>query len=1461
MVIMKKTILTAICLFISTSFLLSQSQSVVVANASGATITDWGTRTFTQQVNLGFNPAHLAVLVNLNHTWVADLQLKVTNPQGNSAIVFKELGTNPCFGCDGNNMNITFRDGAAVTYAALNATCSNNPAYSGQARSLQSMNSLLTGSVNGNWTIEIKDYWPAETGVINNIALLFTGGTIIPEYAINQQSNQYLYADPVQLGTGTFTNNKSDLRIPVIEGNIEFSRYYNSLNNEVSGPLGYGWSHSYRYSLVNRQDTAWDVHYADGHMATFIPLDEFGNSFPLYSGTLDSLQKNSDLSYSLYTREKIRYQFDPSGKLDSIIDLNGNATVLYYNGAILDSIAGPGGRLIELGYTDDKITSVKDPLNRYIYYEYDENDNLIKVINANSDTSCFVYDDAHLLLTAFNNLGDTVVHNSYDPLTSKVISQKDGHQQLTIFEYDTPEVGATSVTNPDNSEIIVLHDAYYRKTNETNELGHDRSYEYDIHSNEIKTTNELGEQIKRLYDSRANMLSDTLPGNRITDVVYNQFNSPLQIIDANGNQKNLFYNTLTNNLDSIMLADSTKVRYTYDSLGQMTQMTDGKGNITNYTYSDFGDLLSIQTAAGTRHFTYDAAGRKLSETDENGHTTTYTYDLNNNVLVVIDPLGKTVESTYDANNQLLSIKDKNGSITFYSYDKKGRKVSSTDPLGGITSYAFDVRDNLITVTDPNNHVVSYTYDAANRKTSMTNALGTTQYTYDPAGNLIRVTDPDNRFTDYTYTPTNKKASMTDGMGNLTSYTYDNNDNLISMTDALNRTTVYGYDGLNRMVTVTDPLGNETSVSYDAAGNRLTVTDPNGHPISYSYDSANRLISSADAAGNVISYTLDNNGNITTLTKPTGTITKTYDALNRIITVVNSTGDNYTFTYDDNGNVLTMTNLSGTSEMEYDSLNRLTGYTDPNGKSVGFEYDDAGNKTSMVYPGNKTVNYTYDGANDLVTVTDWLGKVYTYSYDASGRIRELLYPNEIRCSYTYDQAGRLISRIYYDADSTVMSGSYFDLNPVGNRISEQKFGQQSGVAEDLSRVYAYTADDIMLSDSIWTYTHDLSGNRIAETDGTVNAGYTFTVDNLLTGRTNTNADVFSYTYNPLGNRLSVTEGTEVKRFVVDISTNLSKVLQITDENGEVIADYIYGLGLLGQIDSLDNPLYYHFDGQHNTIMLTDENAEIQDWYTYDPFGTVVTHTGTTEQPFTFLGEYGVEAEAPGLYYVRARYYDALNGRFLSKDAFEYDLNYPQTINRYVYGLNSPISNYDASGLFSEGMMTAALAQYARGTTEYISSFLAGKFAYVSSRAGFTEAAIIAGTASLYLANNAMKDFTAGNYNFINSFTPGNTIANAKMAHDSDIAGIPYVDELLNLQPAKDAVRAWIYGNAVGGLGNLLFSGNLSNIATATNHLGNLNNFASSAILSSLFNMIPDLYKIYKGIEPSIFNDKPKTNCNY
>ncbi len=54
------------------------------------------------------------------------------------------------------------------------------------------------------------------------------------------------------------------------------------------------------------------------------------------------------------------------------------------------------------------------------------------------------------------------------------------------------------------------------------------------------------------------------------------------------------------------------------------------------------------------------------------------------------------------------------------------------------------------------------------------------------------------------------------------------------------------------------------------------------------------------------------------------------------------------------------------------------------------------------------------------------------------------------------------------------------------------------------------------------------------------------------------------------------------------------------------------------------------------------------YTYQPFGGHLTVSDNTENPFQFVGEFGVTTEPNGLNNVRARWFAPVNGRFLSKD---------------------------------------------------------------------------------------------------------------------------------------------------------------------------------------------------------------------
>jgi len=74
-------------------------------------------------------------------------------------------------------------------------------------------------------------------------------------------------------------------------------------------------------------------------------------------------------------------------------------------------------------------------------------------------------------------------------------------------------------------------------------------------------------------------------------------------------------------------------------------------------------------------------------------------------------------------------------------------------------------------------------------------------------------------------------------------------------------------------------------------------------------------------------------------------------------------------------------------------------------------------------------------------------------------------------------------------------------------------------------------------------------------------------------------------------------------------------------------------------------------------------------------------GSTSNPFTFIGGYGVMSEAGDLYFFRRRIYDPIISRFLSKDPIDGIFTKPSSLHPYQYSYNNPIIFIDPSGELS------------------------------------------------------------------------------------------------------------------------------------------------------------------------------------
>ncbi len=218
--------------------------------------------------------------------------------------------------------------------------------------------------------------------------------------------------------------------------------------------------------------------------------------------------------------------------------------------------------------------------------------------------------------------------------------------------------------------------------------------------------------------------------------------------------------------------------YAYNSLGEVTSVTDPMGNTTSYLYNANGEVTSV--------------------TDPMGNVTSYGYDAYGNRNSVTDPLGNKTTSAYSLDSQLTSSVAPDGNVsgqnpgaytTSYTYEPSGQLKSVTAPGSRTTSYQYDAAGNLVSTTDPMSRVTTSTYDANGRLCwsylgSVSNPScgsppsgATLHYYVDSTTTESRVVDPNGNATSYTYEDRaypGSKTSVTDALGNVTSIAYDAN---------------------------------------------------------------------------------------------------------------------------------------------------------------------------------------------------------------------------------------------------------------------------------------------------------------------------------------------------------------------------------------------------------------------------------------------------------------------------------------------------------------------------------------------------------------------------------------------------------------------------------------------------------------------------------------------------------------
>ena len=945
---------------------------------------------------------------------------------------------------------------------------------------------------------------------ILNVSL--SGGTPPPSTNFGSQTNSGYEAEPVNTALGNYIYEHTDLKIPGRGLSFEFKRSYNSLDS-YNGPLGYGWTHSYNI-ILDDSGSSVTIKWGDGH-EDFYTSNGDGTYTPQYGGIYDILVKNGDNTFTLTKKDQTQYDFSISGKLTGITDKNNNSITFTYDAsdnltAIIDTV----GRNINFTYdASHRIIQITDPMGRAIGYEYDVNGDMVKLTDANSGVTTFEYDGTHRLTKIVLPKGNTLIENIYDD-QDRVMSQINGRGFTTTFDYNTPNTGETTITDPLSHTTIHTHDDAYRLIQETDANWNTTQYAYDENNNRTSVTDKNGNVTSYTYDSMGNVISKTDALGNVTTIVYDSNNNPIQRTDVSGNNTTYAYDAngnLVSTTDSLGNVSSI----TYNSHGQPLAQTDANGHVTTYGYDSQGNLTQIINALGNiTTFNYDGAGRKTSSTDANGYTKSFTYDNNDNLLRVTDPVGGVTAYIYDANGNRTSVTDPRGNTTFYSYDENDLLTAITDSLGNATTYSYDEVDNKVSIQDARGNAAQHTYDGVGNLIQTRDALNNiTSFTYDGNGNRLTKTNALGKTTIFTYDSLDRLVRTADPLGNTTQNSYDAMGRLTQVTDAEGRVTQYSYDALGRLLQVRDALNNVTSYSYDNVGNRTSINDALNNTTTFAYDDLNRLITKTDPSGHAYTYAYDGVGNRTSLTDANGhTINYAYDGNNRLTTITYPDATTVNFSYDANDNRIGMVDKYGAYSYQYDELNRLTRYTDVFGKIISYAYDGAGNRTSLTYSDGKVVNYTYDSLNRMSTATDWSGGITSYNYDAGGNLTNIANPNGTTVTYGYDNADRLLSLTNAKSDASNISSYNYTLDKVGNRTQVTRNEPLSPILTSAAISYNYDNDNRLTSSTGDTYTYDANGNMTSKGSDTYNYDYE---DRLI--QTSIGGVITEYQYDGLGNR--------------------------------------------------------------------------------------------------------------------------------------------------------------------------------------------------------------------------------------------------------------------------------------------------------------------------------------------------------
>ena len=693
------------------------------------------------------------------------------------------------------------------------------------------------------------------------------------------------------------------------------------------------------------------------------------------------------------------------------------------------------------------------------------------------------------------------------------------------------------------------------------------------------------------------------------------------------------------------------MQYAYDAAGNVLKQailgTDGEC-LESSTRYDLKDRATHRTnpAGGVTRYLYDRNDRLRKEIspygyepeNDDGAGAAYTYDSRGNRLRTTNALGEVVqELSYNLRNQPVIQKDTFGNRTELSYELDG-KIKDVRRSGNhqriLQQYEYNARRQITGVVDGNQNPISYDVDSWGRITGIGFVDGGKEgYEYTPAGQVSRTIDGNGNAVQYRYNSLGKVSERIDQLGDTETFRYDEEGNLSLHIDRDGRQlqracNVFGQPVYEK---ASDAEGKHTNIStwhYDSLG-RVTRAVCDGKSYEYIYDAYGNLKEKRSNGKRLVSYTHDRAGQITEIRDPAGVSTRyEYDILGRRSRIYNNDGLEVRY--------------------GYDALNRIRHIRYGNGVETAYTYDGDGNIRTLETKAGENVllsfAYQYDGNGNRTAKTGTqatLGGITTgnnaldisYAYDVRGQLLEERRNGASVC-YAYDKAGNRIRKTDVQGEIRYLYNEKNQLIAEESPADRKQFSydRQGGIIEEknLAGIRRFSYNSRHQQTRVETETGNVQENRYDAED--------LRFELLENGRRT------SFVYHD-GELLE--EGREEQKTSYHLGAGMEAF-----RRGQELS-------------------YYHKDEQLSTVFVTDGQGETRNSYQYDALGIPLETTEQLNNRIRYTGQQYDELTEQ--YYLRARYYNPVAGRFMQEDVYQGD-----GLNLYAYCGNNPVVYDDPSG---------------------------------------------------------------------------------------------------------------------------------------------------------------------------------------